>query len=55
MDVSEKTPVSKVDIIFIFQAHNRGEFDTDELIRRLREWTEAMLKLYEQQEPIEQD
>jgi hypothetical protein len=37
-------PVSRRDIIFIFQAYNRGEFDYDELIRRTRTWAEAMLQ-----------
>ncbi len=44
-------PVSRLDIIYIFQAYNRHEFDYDELIRRTRAWAEAMHCQYGQPAP----
>jgi hypothetical protein len=46
---NERTTVSvnsgRIWVVRVPQTYNRDEFDTDELIRRIREWTEAMLQL----------
>lgn len=49
---TDERAISRLDIIYIFQAYNRGEFGYDELIEKTRVWSAAMRRQYSQ--PIRQ-
>jgi hypothetical protein len=47
---NQDQPVTRLDLILLFQAYNRKEISFDEFIRLTREWAEAMQRQYAKQQ-----